>query len=77
MATRGSAHVTHRAPKTGNRPARVKPTERIDTNALLLWFEMFDARMADLTSQQEALLRDLGAEPVTHSAASEPARELA
>jgi len=48
----------------------------VDINALLAWLERFNARMADLTLRQEALLRDLGVEPVARKATPESLREL-
>ena len=77
MATRSAPPTKHRASETGKRSARVKPTVIVDTDALLQWLETFDARMADLGLRQEALLRDLGVEPVAHKAASESLRERA
>jgi len=49
----------------------------VDTNVLLAWLETFDVRLADLALRQQALLRDLGVEPVAHKAAPESLRELA
>jgi hypothetical protein len=60
---------------SGTRRARAKPTEAVSANALLQWFGSFDARMADLIVRQQALLRDLGVEPVAHTAIPEPTRE--
>ena len=77
MATRSAPPSKHRASETGKRSARAKPAVIVDTNALLQWLETFDARMADLTLRQGALLRDLGVEPIAHKAASEALRERA
>ena len=77
MATRSAPPTKHRASDTGKRSVRAKPTVIIDTDALLQWLETFDARMADLALRQEALLRDLGVEPVAHRAVPQSVRELA
>jgi hypothetical protein len=62
---------------TGRRSARAKPAVVVDTNALLKWFETFDARTADLTRRQQALLRDLGVDPVVDPASPGQTREFA
>ena len=77
MITRSSSPAKHRTSATGKRAVHAKPTVIIDTNAVLAWLEMFDARLADLTVRQQALLRDLGAEPVAHKSVPESLRELA
>jgi hypothetical protein len=79
MATRGvssSVLVKRGVSGTGRRSARAKPAVVADANALLKWFEMFDARMADLATRQQALLRDLGVDPVVHPASPEQTREF-
>lgn len=48
-----------------------------DTNALLEWLNMFDARMANLTRRQKSLLRDLGVEQTGRKAPPDSVHDLA
>jgi hypothetical protein len=42
------------------------PPKLDDAARFEAWLSDFDARMADLTARQDALLRSLGVEPVRH-----------
>ncbi len=77
MTTKSILPAKHRTPEPGKRSTQAKPAVIVDTNVILEWLETFDARIADLTRRQEALLRDLGVEPAVHTAAPEFPRERA
>jgi hypothetical protein len=56
----------------GKRPSARPKIHATTDERLDQWFIDFDARMADLTTQQDALLRSLGVEPVRHKSAVPP-----
>jgi hypothetical protein len=63
MATRQA--VTKEKPQTKRIP-RVSDQMRLEQ-----WFVQFDAKLADLSGRQDALLRSLGVEPVRSAPISE------
>jgi hypothetical protein len=53
-------------------PARHAPRTPVsDERQLEQWFVQFDAKLADLSARQDALLRSLGVEPVRSSRSAE------
>jgi hypothetical protein len=48
-----------------------RATRSTDERRLEQWFVQFDAKLADLSARQDALLRSLGVEPVRTASTSE------
>ncbi|HEY1933378.1 MAG TPA: hypothetical protein VGG99_15305 [Acetobacteraceae bacterium] len=75
MAAARRKPTKDRTSEMRKQPAQTRPGAIVDTNALLQWFDAFDARMAALTARQDALLRDLGVEPVRQTIVPESLRQ--
>jgi hypothetical protein len=56
---------------TKEKPQAKRGTSVSDEKRLEQWFVQFDAKLADLSVRQDALLKSLGVEPVRSSSTSD------